>query len=132
MKTNQISVDCIQQKGFTLLEVIIVIVLIAILASVAVLSLGGNRKNAEEFRAKMYVFQVQSCVRAYQATHNLENGATLASTAIIGDGKCIEAESPASDEGTWTYGAVVPAYGTAYATSSKANDNPTAPELKGK
>ncbi|MDO8451447.1 MAG: prepilin-type N-terminal cleavage/methylation domain-containing protein [bacterium] len=60
MKTNRST-----QKGFTLVELIIVIAIIAVLAVVAVSTFGGAQRNSRDARRRADVKQIQNAAERY-------------------------------------------------------------------
>jgi prepilin-type N-terminal cleavage/methylation domain-containing protein len=63
--------------GFTLLEILIVVVLLAILASVVIPQWAGTTERAAETTAKYNVNELRSRVQVYKSEHNGEYPATL-------------------------------------------------------
>jgi len=77
------------QKGFTLLELLVVAAIIAIIAAIAIPSLMNARRAAWMSRAKGTLRSLGSTQLAYQSTNNNKNYGTfqaMLDTLYIGDG----------------------------------------------
>jgi prepilin-type N-terminal cleavage/methylation domain-containing protein len=57
------------QKGFTLVELLVVIVILGILAAVVVFAVGGSTKDAKESKCKADRSTAETAVEAYTAKH---------------------------------------------------------------
>jgi general secretion pathway protein G len=55
------------ERGFTLVELLVVIVILGILAAVVVFAVGGTTKNAQKSACKAELNTVESAVEAYNA-----------------------------------------------------------------
>jgi general secretion pathway protein G len=95
------------QKGFTLVELLVVIVILGILAAVVVFAVGGTTDNAQDKACKAERSTVEAAVEAYKAStgdyptneSNLVNGDakflrstptyyTVSGSDVTGNGKC--------------------------------------------
>ena len=68
------------RKGFTILEILVVISVIAILITVAIPRFLGMQIQAKEMRAKKETKTVMQALEAYKMHHNLRSGPVCPST----------------------------------------------------
>jgi prepilin-type N-terminal cleavage/methylation domain-containing protein len=73
------------KSGFTLIELMIVMVILAILAGVVVMAVGGVFKNAGKSAYGTLRDQIQDVVIAYTAIHETELPPTVGTVNISGD-----------------------------------------------
>jgi len=59
-----------REKGFTLVEIVLVIVLIGILAAIIVPKFAGQTDKAKIAATKINLESIRSAIRMYQADHN--------------------------------------------------------------
>ena len=77
------------QKGFTLVELLVVVVILGILATLAVQSLGDKRRDAEISRAKADIRSVMSALEVQRlesaaGTYPAATGTPAAPTGLVG------------------------------------------------
>jgi prepilin-type N-terminal cleavage/methylation domain-containing protein len=66
------------ERGFTLVEILVVIIVIAILSAIAVSSYRGYQKRAHDTAAQEQVHQIVPAVHAYFVEHDSYAGMTIA------------------------------------------------------
>ena len=111
-------------KGFTLIELIMVIVILGILAAVAVPKFYGFTTQAHDESKKAVIGNLQSAIRMYYANNLVAGGSgayPAASTSLFDD--LLEDGAPTSDwsvaaNGTITYAGTTPSSTWSYNASS--------------
>lgn len=71
-----------QQQGFTLIEVMIVVVIIGIITSIAVYSFSGSSQDAQRARAMADLASINDALGRYYQTGFSYDGATLADLLV--------------------------------------------------
>lgn len=106
------------QKGFTLVELLVVVAIIALLSTLAVVALGSARTKARDAKRISDIKQIQTALELYFTD---QNGYPVAVTGLVlgGTGATILSTNGFSDTaGTTTYMGAVPSNptpnGTAY------------------
>ena len=66
------------EQGFTLTELLVVLVIIGILLSIAIATYVGVRDRATEAAAQTMIRQIEPSIEAYYADHSTYGGMTLA------------------------------------------------------
>jgi prepilin-type N-terminal cleavage/methylation domain-containing protein len=66
------------ERGFTLIEILIVVIVIAVLSAIAVSSYLGYRNRAHDAAAQEKVHQIVPAVHAYFVDHDSYTGMTIA------------------------------------------------------
>jgi type II secretory pathway pseudopilin PulG len=117
MKLNNLK----KQAGLTLIEVTLVIAVLLGLISVLFIGVSAYREGSNRAKCILNISNVQKAVRSYQNLYELTpTTSSLASTDIIGTGRMLETSPSCGSGGSYTFGSVVPAVGTAYASCSLA------------
>ena len=80
--------ECIREKrkGFTLVEIIVAVAIVALLASVVYANLGEGRKKARDAQRKSDFEQIQLALRVYRDTNSTNIYPSYPSGDVIGDG----------------------------------------------
>lgn len=81
-------------KGFTIVELLIVIVVIAILATISVVAYNGIQTNANDSRRKSDLVRIQKAIELYYADNNVYPSLTSA-------GYCIDVWAGRTDITCW-------------------------------
>jgi type IV pilus assembly protein PilA len=89
--------NVMKRKGFTLIELMVVILIVAILAAVAIPILRGRLNAAKWSEAKANMGSIATAIRAYQA----EKGPTGAAPTILGVGNTGLGFNTADLDGTY-------------------------------
>ncbi len=111
-------------KGFTLIELMIVVVIIGILAAIAIPKFQSVSKNAKQAEAAPILKQI--CTLA--ATHQQENGTNAANIGALAAAGWTDPS--AKYFGTWTYTpGTAPAVGSASATKTTAGADLLTPSM---
>jgi type IV pilus assembly protein PilE len=101
------------ERGFTLVEVLVVVIVIAILSTLAVSSYLGYRERAHSSAAQQKLDQIRPAVHAYFADHDSYAGMTIAGLKSAYDATI--------DETQYSLGSVAPTDSTyCIQTSSEA------------
>lgn len=77
-----------RQAGFTLIEILIALAIIAVLVSVSIVILGGYREYARSSQARSYGATVATRVGRYAAAHPLVAPTIVIATLGFADGNC--------------------------------------------
>lgn len=91
------------KKGFTLVELMIVITVIAILATIAVVSFTRVQKQARDTKRKAEIKSLQTALQAYfteKNTYPVKTSATSASAGLTGLTPSYISSLPAAPQGT--------------------------------
>lgn len=77
------------KKGFTLIEILVVIVIIAILAGLILIRIGSASKDARESKRKSDIAQIQEAIRIFEANggkvkHQLGFAVNLTAAKVVG------------------------------------------------
>lgn len=117
----------------TLLELTVVILVLLSLISILFIGARAWKKGSDRAANILNIRNVQQAVRAHANVRGLDEGAALASTEIVGEGKYLNSvTSPVSSAISYAYGSTVPAIGTLYliatytGTSAESDYGPTA------
>lgn len=123
--TNTLSMK--RKSGMTLLELTVVILVLLSLISILFIGARAWKKGSDRAANILNIRNVQQAVRAHANVRGLAEGATLASTDIIGTGKYLNAvTSPVAASITYSYGSAVPAVGTLYLIATYVDADATA------
>lgn len=112
-----------RQEGFTLIELMVVVTIIAILASFAAPSFRGYIVEARLNEAKPYLLEIASRMRTYKARNGVYPGETLSEDTLT---STIGVDLSSSENFCFVF--VVPPAGTNFVTNSEAGD--PAPEFE--
>jgi prepilin-type N-terminal cleavage/methylation domain-containing protein len=112
--TNTLSMK--RKSGMTLLELTVVILVLLSLISILFIGARAWKRGSDRAANILNIRNVQQAVRAHANVRGLLEGATLASTEIIGAGKYLNTVSPPITDISYAYTGTVPAIGTLYTT----------------
>jgi prepilin-type N-terminal cleavage/methylation domain-containing protein len=115
-----------RKSGMTLLELTVVILVLLSLISILFIGARAWKKGSDRAANILNIRNVQQAVRAHANVRGLLEGATLASTEIVGSGKYLNSVNPPVTGLTYGYGTVVPAMGTLYLQVTYGTDTPEA------
>ena len=73
------------KKGFTLIELMVVAVIVAILAAVLIPLMTGNRARAYSTEAEAALGTIRNSLRVYYAEHNNNYPVIVAGTDVVGN-----------------------------------------------
>jgi type II secretory pathway pseudopilin PulG len=124
--TNTLTMK--RKAGMTLLELTVVILVLLSLISILFIGARAWKKGSDRAANILNIRNVQQAVRAHANVRGLLDGATLASTDIIGTGKYLNTVTPPNSDITYTgnFAGTVPAMGTLYLSPAYANATATA------
>ena len=125
--TNTLSMK--RKSGMTLLELTVVILVLLSLISILFIGARAWKKGSDRAANILNIRNVQQAVRAHANVRGLLEGATLASTEIVGSGKYLNSVTAPNSDISYAYGTAVPAIGTLYliATYAAGTDTDYAP-----
>jgi prepilin-type N-terminal cleavage/methylation domain-containing protein len=112
--TNTLSMK--RKSGMTLLELTVVILVLLSLISILFIGARAWKRGSDRAANILNIRNVQQAVRAHANVRGLLEGATLASTEIIGSGKYLNTVSAPITDISYAYTGTVPAIGTLYTT----------------
>ncbi len=120
-----------RKSGMTLLELTVVILVLLSLISILFIGARAWKKGSDRAANVLNLRNVQQAVRAHANVHTLAIGDTLVDTDIVGANKYLSTITAPNTDITYTYDAVVPAFGNlylnaAYAGTSAADYEPAA------
>ena len=118
--TNTLTMK--RKTGMTLLELTVVILVLLSLISILFIGARAWKRGSDRAANILNIRNVQQAVRAHANVRNLLEGATLASTEIIGSGKYLNSVSPPITDITYSYLGTVPAIGTLYCVATYGGD----------
>ncbi len=120
MKTTS-SHNLNRKAGMTLLELTVVILVLLSLISILFIGARAWKKGSDRAANILNIRNVQQAVRAHANIRGLLDGATLASTDIVGSGKYLNTVTAPNTDITYGYGSVVPPLGTLYLSATYAS-----------
>jgi len=104
-----------KRSGFTMIELIFVIVILGILASVAIPKLAATRDDAKVSKALNELAMVKNDLATYYTGHGTYKADTITdatNVALFTDNKCTTAATAIKEDGTVTYYYCVQSKGT--------------------
>ena len=114
-----------RKSGMTLLELTVVILVLLSLISILFIGARAWKKGSDRAANILNIRNVQQAVRAHSNVRGLAEGATLASTEIVGTGKYLNSVTAPNTDITYAYGSAVPAIGTLYLVATYAGTTST-------
>ncbi|KKQ98742.1 MAG: Type II secretion system protein G [Candidatus Woesebacteria bacterium GW2011_GWB1_39_12] len=122
------------RAGFTIIELLIVMVIIAILAGLSIFAMGGARESARDARRKADLEQIRSGLELYKADCNVYPASL--GTSLTGDGStpsCLAANTYIQDVPTDPTSDAAYAYNqlttVTYTLCSHLEDPPSSPDI---
>ena len=88
--------------GFTIVELLIVIIVIAILAAVSVVAYTGIQNRANDSRIRAGVKQLETALRVYAQDHSLPIRGGSGSSVAVSNGECSDGLSGFLGSGVYT------------------------------
>lgn len=113
----------LRNAGLTLIEVTLVIAVLLGLISVLFIGVTAYKKGSDRAKCVLNISTVQKAARSFQNLYELKIGDDLAVADICGSGKMIESTPVCPSEGTYSFGATVPAAGSTYLSCSLASSD---------
>ena len=113
------------KSGMTLLELTVVILVLLSLISILFVGARAWKKGSDRAANILNIRNVQQAVRAHANVRGLLEGATLASSDIVGSGKYLNSVTAPNSDITYAYGSAVPAIGALYLTATYASGTST-------
>lgn len=101
------------KKGFTLLELLIVIIIIGLLASIGFVQYGRAVGNAKNAKAKSTLAEMKKVAQAYQAVHNSWPDAGTSIIVNIDGEASLEFDNADISDADYEYAIVAGGTGTA-------------------
>ena len=114
-----------RKSGMTLLELTVVILVLLSLISILFIGARAWKKGSDRAANILNIRNVQQAVRAHANVRGLLEGATLASTDIVGTGRYLNSVTAPNTDITYAYGATVPPVGTLYLIATYLNGSET-------
>ena len=114
-----------RKSGMTLLELTVVILVLLSLISILFIGARAWKKGSDRAANILNIRNVQQAVRAHANVRGLLEGATLASTDIVGTGKYLNSVTAPNSDISYAYGTTVPTIGTLYLIATYANGSST-------
>lgn len=108
------------QAGMTLIEITLVIAVLLGLISVLFIGVAAYKEGSDRAKCILNISTMQKAVRSYQNLNELDEGATLTTTDLIGAGKMFETAPVCNSGGSYTPAGVVPTTNTPYLVCSLA------------
>jgi type II secretory pathway pseudopilin PulG len=121
--TNTLTMK--RKAGMTLLELTVVILVLLSLISILFIGARAWKKGSDRAANILNIRNVQQAVRAHANVRGLLEGATLASSDIVGSGKYLNSVTAPNSDISYAYGSAVPAIGTLYLTATYASGTST-------
>ncbi len=105
----------LKKKSFTLIEILIVVIIVGILASLALPNFGPFKENTLDKEAKASL----SLIRAAEKIYRMENGSYHMATNTVQVNNWLRLSLPTSGSSNWGYGILVLPDGSGFTAKAR-------------